>query len=168
MLTVILLVALGGYRTQTAQADSSSAQIASAKQEIHKGKTALRWITLHKALYRNSRVYHAVIVKFRRILFHGEAQLRKLTTPTYYIPHRSQWMCIHSYEGSWTDPNAPYYGGLQMDWAFMRAYGPEFLARWGTADHWPPVIQMYVAERAYSAGRGFYPWPNTAHYCGLI
>ncbi len=30
-------------------------------------------------------------------------------------PHKRQWLCIHHYEGSWTDPNAPYYGGLQMD-----------------------------------------------------
>src|SRR5205085_7277998 len=28
-------------------------------------------------------------------------------------PHKAQWLCIHRYEGAWTDPNAPYYGGLQ-------------------------------------------------------
>jgi len=27
---------------------------------------------------------------------------------------------------------------------------------------------MWAAERAHRAGRGFYPWPNTARYCGLI
>jgi hypothetical protein len=27
---------------------------------------------------------------------------------------------------------------------------------------------MWVAERAYRSGRGFYPWPNTARACGLI
>jgi hypothetical protein len=27
---------------------------------------------------------------------------------------------------------------------------------------------MWVAERALRAGRGFYPWPNTARMCGLI
>jgi hypothetical protein len=27
---------------------------------------------------------------------------------------------------------------------------------------------MWIAEKAYRAGRGFYPWPNTARYCGLI
>jgi len=31
-----------------------------------------------------------------------------------------------------------------------------------------PLEQMWVAERAYRNGRGFYPWPNTARYCGLI
>jgi hypothetical protein len=26
---------------------------------------------------------------------------------------------------------------------------------------------MWVAERAYRT-RGYWPWPNTARYCGLI
>src|SRR5437762_10004329 len=36
------------------------------------------------------------------------------------VPHKAAWLCIHRYEGSWTDPNAPYYGGLQMDVQFQR------------------------------------------------
>ena len=83
-------------------------------------------------------------------------------------PHRAAWLCIHRYEGAWNDPNPPYYGGLQMDWSFMRTYGSELLRRKGTADNWTPLEQMWVAERAYRSGRGFYPWPNTARYCGLI
>jgi hypothetical protein len=83
-------------------------------------------------------------------------------------PHYDDWMCIHEYEGSWTDPNSPYYGGLQMDLSFQRAYGGRLLDDKGTADHWSPLEQMWVAERAYESGRGFYPWPNTARYCGLI
>ena len=82
--------------------------------------------------------------------------------------HRQQWLCIHSYEGSWRDRGAPYYGGLQMDMAFMRLYGASLLRRKGTADNWTPLEQMWVAERAYRSGRGFYPWPNTARACGLI
>ena len=61
-----------------------------------------------------------------------------------------------------------YYGGLQMDIGFQREYGPELLRRKGTADNWTAVEQMWVAERAHRSGRGFYPWPNTARYCGLI
>jgi hypothetical protein len=83
-------------------------------------------------------------------------------------PHKLQWLCIHRYEGSWTDPNPPYYGGLQMDLTFQRRYGAHLLRRKGTANHWTPLEQMWVAERAHRAGRGFYPWPNTARYCGLI
>ena len=83
-------------------------------------------------------------------------------------PHESAWSCIHHFEGAWNDPNAPYYGGLQMDVGFQRTYGGYLLASKGTADHWTPLEQMWVAERAYSAGRGFYPWPNTARACGVL
>ena len=65
-------------------------------------------------------------------------------------------------------PNAPYYGGLQMDLGFQRAYGAKLLETKGTADNWSPLEQMWVAERAHASGRGFYPWPNTARYCNLF
>ena len=83
-------------------------------------------------------------------------------------PHKSGWLCIQRHEGRWNDPNAPYYGGLQMDIGFQRTYGPRLLRRKGTADRWSPLEQMWVAERAYQSGRGYYPWPNTARHCGLI
>jgi hypothetical protein len=83
-------------------------------------------------------------------------------------PHMYAWSCIHRFEGAWTDSGAPYYGGLQMDLGFQRRYGAYLLARKGTADHWTPLEQMWAAERALRAGRGFYPWPNTARYCGLL
>jgi hypothetical protein len=82
-------------------------------------------------------------------------------------PHYAQWLCIHRHEGSWTDSGDPYWGGLQMDRAFMRAYAPAHLLRRGWADTWTPLEQMWVAERAHRT-RGFYPWPNTARFCGLI
>ena len=83
-------------------------------------------------------------------------------------PHRHAWTCIHNHEGGWRDPNSPYYGGLQMDLTFQRQYGGSLLRRKGTADHWTPLEQMWVAERALRAGRGFYPWPVSARRCGLI
>ena len=83
-------------------------------------------------------------------------------------PHLYAWTCIHRYEGAWTDTGTPYYGGLQMDLGFQRTYGPGLLARKGTADHWTPLEQMWVAERAVRAGRGFWPWPNTARMCGVL
>lgn len=76
-------------------------------------------------------------------------------------------MCVHRYEGAWTDPAAPYYGGLQMDVAFMAAYGARYLEAWGTADHWPALAQLLAAHRAWRA-RGWSPWPNTAAMCGLL
>jgi hypothetical protein len=92
----------------------------------------------------------------------------KITRRALNPPHKSAWLCIHHYEATWTDPNPPYYGGLQMDMGFMSRYGAHLLRRKGTADHWTPLEQMWVAERALRAGRGFYPWPNTARFCGLI
>jgi hypothetical protein len=83
-------------------------------------------------------------------------------------PHLAAWLCIHRYEGSWTDAGAPFYGGLQMDLGFQRTYGSALLSAKGTADHWAPLEQMWVAEKALRAGRGFYPWPNSARMCGLI
>ena len=76
-------------------------------------------------------------------------------------PHLANWLCIHRYEGSWPDPGAPYYGGLQMDLPFQQAYGAWLLRHKGTANHWTPLEQIWTAERARRA-RGFYPWPNTA------
>jgi hypothetical protein len=83
-------------------------------------------------------------------------------------PHARAWLCIHRYEGSWRDPNPPYYGGLQMDVQFQRTYGAGIFRSKGTADHWTPLEQMWAAERAHRSGRGFYPWPNTARSCGLL
>ena len=83
-------------------------------------------------------------------------------------PHEPAWRCIHRLEGAWTDSGAPYYGGLQMDLGFQRTYGRYLLRKKGTAEHWTPLEQMWVAERAFRSGRRFYPWPNTARYCGLL
>src|SRR5262245_1360977 len=75
-------------------------------------------------------------------------------------------LCIHPYEGSWTDPNAPYWGGLQMDLSFQAAYAPRRLKREGTADHWSPTHQLRAGVRAVLR-RGYSPWPNTSRSCGL-
>jgi hypothetical protein len=81
----------------------------------------------------------------------------------------SALLCIHHYEGGWSDNTGNgYYGGLQMDWTFMRHYGAGYLSRWGTADRWPPWAQLRAAARAYNSGRGFWPWPHTAAACGLL
>jgi hypothetical protein len=84
------------------------------------------------------------------------------------VPNRGAWRCIKTYEGSWTDPDAPYWGGLQMDYSFQRTYGPYLLRKKGTANRWRPKEQMWTAEKARRSGRGFHPWPNTARRCGLI
>jgi hypothetical protein len=92
-----------------------------------------------------------------------------VATPTVPPALRTDFSCIHGYEGSWTaNTGNGYYGGLQMDLPFQRRYGSDYLRRWGTADHWPVWAQVAAAVRAYRSGRGFFPWPNTARACGLI
>ncbi len=81
-------------------------------------------------------------------------------------PQLRAWYCIHRYEGSWTDPAAPYWGGLQMDWTFQSAYGSWLLRHQGTADHWTPLEQIWAAVRAWRE-RGFSPWANSARDCGV-
>jgi hypothetical protein len=81
-------------------------------------------------------------------------------------PSMRDWLCIHRYEGSWADSGSPYWGGLQMDLSFQQTYGGWLLRHKGTADHWSPLEQIWVAVRA-SHSRGFSPWPNTARDCGL-
>jgi hypothetical protein len=102
---------------------------------------------------------------------HIARALQRMVPP---IPHKSGWLCIHSYEGSWTDSDDPYWGGLQMDRGFMTTYGSDFIRRFGGyANVWPVWAQMTAAERAYSGygghkARYYGPWPNTARYCGLL
>jgi hypothetical protein len=83
----------------------------------------------------------------------------------HHPPKLRVWNCIHHYEGSWADPNAPYWGGLQMDYSFQSAYGPWLLQHKGTANHWAPLAQIWAGVRAWRV-RGFEPWANTAHACG--
>jgi len=116
-----------------------------AKSELHPNHAYRRWI---------------------RDLWRHRARTARLRAA--HPPHERAWTCIHGFEGAWTDPAAPYYGGLQMDLEFQREWGPDLLARKGTADHWTPLEQMWVAERAHQSGLGFTPWPNTARACGLL
>jgi hypothetical protein len=83
-------------------------------------------------------------------------------------PYKSVWLCIQRYEASWHDGGGPYYGGLQMDVSFQLHYGRRLYRLKGTADHWTPLEQIWVAEKARRSGRGFSPWPNTARLCGAL
>lgn len=85
-------------------------------------------------------------------------------------PYYSNLMCIHQGEGSMVslNPAGPYYGGWQMDAAFMQHWGADMLAKYGGRDarYWSPHDQLIVAYRAaWKIGYG--PWPQTAAACGL-
>jgi len=129
-----------------------------------------RWqkVMLHTRTPFHDSARHVQSVNYRKWvlgLWHRRALAAR--RQAHNPPHKTQWLCIHRYEGSWTDSGSPYYGGLQMDIGFQETYGLTLYRAKGTADHWTPLEQMWVAERAYRT-RGFWPWPNTARYCGLI
>lgn len=106
-------------------------------------------------------------VAVRHEALRWERRSARAHTAAQHPPELSAWLCIHRYEGSWTDGGAPYYGGLQMDLGFQATYAPWLLRRKGTADHWTPLEQIWTAEKALKS-RGFWPWPNTARLCGLL
>lgn len=122
-------------------------------------KTPYRWVAERSGLARRLRI---------RTYWHARAERAK-TLATIPAGLKSDLLCIHSYEGSWTAYNAAgYYGGLQADWNFMRAYGRTFLRLHHGRDarFWSPTEQLHMAWKGYKA-RGFSPWPNTARDCGL-
>ena len=125
--------------------------------------TAWRW----QAIVGRRRVRLTAPLGSPRAYVFWRRQARVVLRIAKNPPHKSAWLCIHRFEGSWGDSGDPYWGGLQMDRGFMSTYAPGSLLRHGWADRWTPLQQMWVAERAYRT-RGFYPWPNTARSCGLI
>jgi hypothetical protein len=88
--------------------------------------------------------------------------------------HFFSWLrgaeCIHSKErgadGWRTMTGNGYYGGMQADLSFQRAYGRPYL-KWGTADNWPMWAQLHMAYNGWLV-RSWEPWPNTARECGLL
>jgi hypothetical protein len=181
-----------------ASAQSSPGESTTTATTTNDGQADAKAKALHKAklraeAVRTARLRRLVAISRRRTwhwqrvmgtpltltLRHPSAALgaratawKRIATTTkriaFHPPHLRAWLCIHAYEGGWNDPNAPYYGGLQMDIGFQQTYGARLLMRKGTADHWTPLEQMWVAERAFRAGRGFFAWPNTARICGLL
>lgn len=157
-------------------ATASSTRVAKIEQIQQLRAQTWRWQSLMRrprtpAAFTERRARNEAYVDWVRDLWQRRARLAKRQAAK--PPHREQWLCIHRYErhpaqGWRTRTGNGYYGGLQMDMNFQRAYGDELLRRKGTANHWTSVEQMWVAERAYVSGRGFYPWPNTARYCGLL
>ena len=125
---------------------------------------AWRW----QALMGRAPTRRAIRPSTRSLLRYWTRAAAQAYVRAFHPPHKGAWLCIHRYEGSWSDSGDPYWGGLQMDRGFMSGYAPRYLLRRGYADHWSPLEQMWVAERAYRSGRGFSAWPNTARMCGLV
>ena len=169
---LLLVVVVVGSAAKTDSASSSRTKLARVEQIDAFRRETWRWQTVMgerrtRTVYSERRStnpkYHRWVLRTWRA--RAQRAKRRAARP----PHRSAWLCIHSYEGPWHAATGNgYYGGLQMDIGFQRTYGFRLLQRKGTANLWTPLEQMWVAERAYRAGRGFYPWPNAARACGLL
>jgi hypothetical protein len=183
VLLTMLACALALFGALAAFADSGSGDTTTSSTTTEAIATAPDHIVVQRAIDRyRHRAWHWQRVMGRRVrltLRHPPttplariAVWRRIALHMKHValhpPHMQAWLCIHSYEGAWNDPYGPYYGGLQMDISFQLAYGRSLFGRKGTADHWTPLEQIWVAERALQAGRGFSAWPNSARACGLL
>ena len=162
-----LLLAPGGAGSVKQQVPADSL----VRQIEHLRKTTWRWqrvmshpLTAGSTSYRRDPSLH--YRRWVRNLWRVRAlrARRQALNP----PYKSMWLCIHRYEASWRDGGAPYYGGLQMDVSFQLHYGRRLYRLKGTADHWTPLEQIWVAEKARRSGLGFSPWPSTARLCGAL
>lgn len=176
----VLVVATMALSAPAAHAMSARQHVEHARTTLHAAHGTLRffsrrqWLVWDGPLARRRiakgalRVAYARITAARSELVRAQAVLVIVTEPPADALTRA-FLCIHSYEGSWTaNTGNGYYGGMQMDAAFELRYGGEFVHRWGTANNWPVWAQLVAARRAYLSGRGFWPWPNTARLCRLL
>jgi hypothetical protein len=176
ILTLVCFAALGGSTTAEAgvqkarchsKMDVRVLERCQARAVNHAENVVNFWRNNPKIF--KGRIPKAVHREYARLkwLRREHAQTRAKLVPR--VKYLNAWLCIHAGEGAWNaNTGNGYYGGLQMDYGFMSAYGPELLASKGTANNWTPAEQMMVATRAVDSGRGFYPWPTTARRCGLI
>lgn len=175
-----LTVALAGLLACAACAGSTNATAATSREQ-----QALHWLGSQISTYQRTTWHYQRLMGRPKSPTTGDSvsqlgvsgakialnRWRRLATTArrqaQHPPHRAELLCIHRYEGSWSDAGAPYWGGLQMNLGFQAHYGGWLLRLKGTANNWTPIEQMWTAEKAIRS-RGFYPWPNTARYCGLI
>jgi hypothetical protein len=166
------LAAPGGAGAQPQESAGTAAEVATLVTTIGKHRSiAWHWQRVmgkrrQPTEFMERETTNLVHLAFLRDLWRERAA--RARTRGKRPPHRSAWLCIKRYEGRWTDPNAPYWGGLQMSLQFQRVFGRYLLGEKGTANRWTPAEQMWTAERALRAGLGFHPWPNTARACGLL
>jgi hypothetical protein len=106
-------------------------------------------------------------IRYLAVRWRERARVARGQSEEWFSRTLRKWACIHEHEGRWTaNTGNGYFGGLQMTRWFQRRYGPEFYARYGTADRWPVWVQLVAAERAWRECRCFRQW-GTAGRCGL-
>jgi hypothetical protein len=136
------------------------AHMSCAKINIKHGKQLLRFLRYNvEAGTRKSR--QSVRRSGLFLIHYGRRQLRDAysrTRPAHY----DGWLCIHNREGSWSDDDWPYYGGLQMSEGWMGVVHH--------ANDLSAMAQMWLAERVASKYGFSYKfmkgqWPNTFPPC---
>ena len=79
--------------------------------------TVWRW----QAVIGVRRAHSAAPLHSRRALHYWRHQAHRISRLAARPPHKSGWLCIHRFEGAWSDSGDPYWGGLQMDRGFIGA-----------------------------------------------
>jgi hypothetical protein len=148
-----------------------------AARVVWHGRTAIKWLTQNKRYIVFSAGPRALVkeLKAHRWLLNYGLKIQHRLYLQSLPPNYGSWLCIHGYEGSWTDSGDPYWGGLQMDRGFMETYAPLYKYKFhvnllskGWANAWSPIEQIWVAELAHEHGKSWHSgWPNTSRECGL-
>jgi hypothetical protein len=95
------------------------------------------------------------------------AELAARANPSWAWYRSSATQCVVAHEGGWTSVNpVGYYGRFQMDVSFQNetAYGRRAFRRWGTANRWPPAVQVFHAWSIWKVA-GWSRWPTYYRYC---
>jgi hypothetical protein len=72
-----------------------------------------------------------------------------------------QALCVHRHEGSWRDPDAPYYGGMQFALSTWKRAGGR-----GYPHHATVREQLYRSWVIWRKNGGRWnEWPTYARYC---
>jgi hypothetical protein len=170
--TLLGVSAAGGPQRELPEKARAMSDGAKVVRKITRFQRAVwRWQRLMGVPRTPTRKRHLTIrdIDFRvHVLQQWRRRAVRARVRAHNPPNEAAWRCLQRYEGAWTDASDPYWGGLQMDRSFMLSHAPKHLIRRGWANRWSPIEQMWVAERALRAGRGFHPWPHTARICGLI
>lgn len=139
----------------------------------YKGRTAEEWGLEAEALELELREVRGrlgwrerSLARMWRTLRRVRSSLRAAVQVPGTTGETKALLCIHGHEGPWNDAGAPYFGGLQMDVDFQRAYGRTFYEELGHAHRWPVYVQVAVGL-AGVLKRGFSPWPVTRRLCGV-
>jgi hypothetical protein len=152
-------VGIDGALSERGHQPVSTEQVRPRSESTYQGKTAKWWAKRAVQARRDANKRGQTIRRLQH------AQLRASA-------HFFSWMagadCVHRHESiRWEAATGNgYYGGMQADLGFQRAYAPDHLARWGTANNWPWWAQLEMAYRGWLF-RGWQPWPATSRACGL-